>query len=87
MCLYDKVFKKNSGCRALLGTKSSNSKSIVTHFRSKHSIDVDEQLKYDACKSQQVMTSYLRAKSFTEIWTLKSVVSKLVAVRFIKINL
>lgn len=86
ICLYDKIFNQTTGCCAKLGTKSSNSKSIITHYRSKHGIDVDEYLREQSEKAQQSMSSFLKEKKFTEIWTLNSVVAKLVAVNFIKIN-
>lgn len=86
VCIISRIKNDNHNCRAILSTKSSSNKSIVSHALSVHKLDIkDEEKKKEEQMSNQ-MKKYLTEKKFNDIWTLEYVYCYLIAKKGVSLS-
>ena len=88
VCLASKLFdsEKESTCKAIIPTKSSNSEGILQHYRRIHKIEVDQLLKEDKMRSSEALKQHLVKRKFNDIITMKSEVAVMVCVDLLTLN-
>ena len=79
VCLISRIRKDGKNCRAELATNASSNKSILSHAKSFHNVDLKELLEQELNERNAKMTKYMTELKLNDIWNPESAISRLVA--------
>ena len=77
---------RNSKCKSIITTKSSNSAGIQRHYLAIHDIDLDNEFQKVSNQQKEHFKTFLHHKCFSKIWSFEAAISKMICVSILLLN-